>query len=250
MSNMSVKWKSMVTVLVLMVSSTLLSGCASTWVQKDPDWMAKKNVPVLVGHYSVVSDGGADVIDLAKQVTGGNSFGDLSMETYKMLKTSMASFGFDLKTDKRRAKKLEHLKDLTTGNSAVDELLGSLTCEWHHPKTANREFHHIMAGTPLRKEVVNKLKGPNKKEAFLSASLNIEDQDQYLVFKRYRVILSVQILDQKGVAIFQAKAEGFTGLSFLRNPWSEKRIQKALADALAKLGTVKVEEKVSTFTTL
>ncbi|WP_236889098.1 hypothetical protein [Desulfoluna limicola] len=244
------KCKSMATVLVFMVSSMVLSGCASTWVQKDPDWMAKKDVPVLVGHYSVVSDGGADVIDLAKQVAGGNSFDDLSMDTYKMLKKSMATFGFDLKTDKRRALKLDRIKDFKTGDSTVDALLGSLTCEWHHPSTSNREFHRIMAGTSLRKKVVSQLKGPNKKEAFLSADLKIEDQDQYLVFKRYRVIFSVQVLDQNAEAIFQAKAEGFTGLSFLRNPWSEKRIQKALADALSKLETVEVKQKVSSFSSL
>jgi len=236
--------------MVLFVSSMLLSGCASTWVQKDPGWMNKKNVPVLVGHYSVVSDGGADVIDLAKQVAGGHSFGDLSMDTYKEMKTALASFGFDLKTDKRRAKKLDRIKDFKTGNSTMDALLGSLTCEWYHPSTSNREFHRMMAGTSLRTKVVKQLKGSNKKEAFLSADLKIEDQDQYLLFKRYRVVLAIQILDQKGDAIFQAKAEGFTGLSFLRNPWSEKRIQKALADGLAKMQTVEVKPKVSRFSSL
>ncbi|WP_300673181.1 hypothetical protein [Desulfoluna sp.] len=242
--------KRLATIMVLFVSSMLLSGCASTWVQKDPDWMNKKNVPVLVGHYSVSSDGGADVIDLAKQVAGGHSFGDVGMDTYKEMKKALAPFGFDLKTDQRRAKKLEHMKDLKTGSSKVDALLDSLTCEWHHPATANREFHHIMAGTSLRKTVVNKMKGSNKKEAFLSAHLKIEDQDQYLLFKRYRVVLGIQILDQKGDAIFQAKAEGFTGLSFLRNPWDEKRIQKALATALSTMQTVEVKPKVSRFSSL
>lgn len=240
----------MATVLVALVAGTMLTGCASTWVQKDADWMDKKHVPVLVGHYKVTSDGGADVIDLAKQVAGGDSFGSLGMDTYKEMRKALEPFGFDLRTDKRRAKKLDRIKDYKTGNSQVDALLSSLTCEWVHPATSNREFHHIMAGTSLRKKVVNELKGKNRKEAFLSANLKIEDQDQYLLFKRYRVVLGIQILDQKGDAVFQAKAEGFTTLSFLRNPWSEKRIQKALADGLAKMQTVEVKPKVSMFSSL
>ena len=250
MEKHGMNWKSMTSVLVVLVFGMMLSGCASTWVQKDADWMNKKHVPVLVGHYKVVSDGGADVIDLAKQVAGGHSFGDVGMDTYKEMKKALAPFGFDLKTDKRRAKKLDRIKDFKTGNGQVDALLSSLTCEWNHPSTSNREFHRIMAGTSLRKQVVNELKGKNKKEAFLSADLKIEDQDQYLLFKRYRVVLAIQILDQKGDAIFQAKAQGFTSLSFLRNPWSEKRIQKALADGLKTMQTVEVKPKVSTFSSL
>lgn len=250
MRKSGMNWKAMATVLVVLMAGMMTTGCASTWVQKDPNWMNKKNVPVLVGHYKVVSDGGADVIDLAKQVTGGRSFGDVGMDTYKEMKKALESFGFNLKTDKRRAKKLDRIKDFKTGNDQMDALLSSLTCEWNHPATSNREFHRIMAGTSLRKKVVNQLKGPNKKEAFLSADLKIEDQDQYLIFKRYRVVLSIQILDQKGDAIFQAKAEGFTNMTLLHNPWSEKRIQKALASGLSKMQTVEVKPKVSTFTTL
>lgn len=236
---------------VCMLAIASLTGCASTWVQKSPDWQPKKNVSVLVGHYSVHSDAGADIFDLAKQAGGdGVSFADVSMETYKLMKESLKKFDLHLKTDKRRAKKLNRQKELSTGNKKADELLGSLTSSWTHPETASKPFHRIMAGTKLRKTVVNQLKGKNKKEVFLSADLKIEDQDQYLLFKRFRVILGIQILDQKGEAVFQAKTEGFTGLTFLRNPISQKRIEKAVADALAKLESVEVKNKISTITSL
>lgn len=250
MKRVSIFSKKLFSVLILAAFSLTLSGCASTWVQKSPKWQPQKNVRVLVGHYSVKSNGGADIFDLAKQVAGDISFADVSMESYKLMKKSLKKFDLNLVTDKRRAQKLNHGIKLTSGNKRADELIGSLACEWTHPQTSNKPFHRIMAGTDLRKQVVNKLKGTNRKEVFLSANLDIEDQDQYLLFKRFRVTLSMQILDQKGETVFQAKTEGFTSLKFLRNPISEKRIQVAVADALSKLEAVEVENKISLFTSL
>ena len=228
----------------------MLSGCASTWVQQSPQWQPKKNVQVLVGHYGVKSDAGADLLDLAKQGAGGVSFADMSKETYKLMKVSLKKFNLNLVTDKRRAKKLDHGIELTTGDKRADELIGSLASQWTHPETTSNAFHRILAGTDLRKQVVGKLKWKNKSEGFLSAYLKIEDQDQYLLFKRFRLILSIQILDQKGEAVFQAKTEGFSGLKFLRNPISGDRIQIAMADALSKLEKAEIEKKISTITSL
>jgi len=70
------------------------------------------------------------------------------------------------------------------------------------------------------------------------------------LFKRFRLTLAIQILDKSGKAVFQAKTEGFTGLKFLRTPISEKRIQTAMADALAKLETAEVKNKISIITSL
>ena len=242
--------KSFLTALCI-VMFFMLNGCASTWVQKAPDWQPKKNINVLVGHYSVESDAGADLFDLTKQAAGdGASFGDVSMETYKLMKESLKKFDLHLITNKKRTKKLNRQKDLTTGSKKVDALLGSMASTWTHPETASKPFHRIMAGTKLRQTVVSQLKGKKKNEVFLSADLKIEDQDQYLVFKRFRLTLAIQILDQSGKAVFQAKTEGFTGLKFLRNPISEKRIQTAMANALAKLETAEVKNKISIITSL
>jgi hypothetical protein len=236
--------------VIFLLAALMISGCATTWVQRAPEWQPKKNVRVLVGHYSVSSDGGADLFDLGKQAAGGISFGDVSMETYKLMVEALKTFDMTLVTDKKRAKKLNHTKELTSGNDKVDALVGSLASKWTHPATASNPFHRIMAGTKLRKQVVDTLKRKDKNEVFLSADLKIEDQDQYLVFKRFRLTLAIQILNQKGEAVFQAKTEGFTGLSFLRNPISEKRIQTAMAQALGKLEKAPVENKISTISSL
>ncbi len=238
--------------LLTLVSFVLmLSSCASTWVQKAPEFTPKKSTPVLMGHSQVTSDAGADVFDLAKQGAGGNSFAKVGKNTYKVMKKSLQQkFNLNLKTDKRRAKKLNHGIDLTSGNKRADELVGSLAGQWTHPDGADNAFHRILAGTDLRSKVVNTLKGNNRKEVFLSANLKIEDQDQWMVMKRFRLILSIQILDQKGNAIFQAKAEGFSGLKFLRNPISDERIEVAMASALANLEKAEIENKISTITSL
>jgi hypothetical protein len=239
-------------VMLTLVSFALtLSGCASTWVQKAPKFQPKKSTPVLMGHYQVTNNGGADLIDLAKQGAGGNSLAKVGRNTYKMMKKSlMQKFSLNLKTDRRRSKKLNHGIDLTSGDKKTDELIGSIAGQWTHPDGADNPFHRILAGTNLRKQVVNTIKGRNQKEVFLSANLKIEDQDQWMVMKRFRLILSIQILDQKGEAIFQAKAEGFSGLKFLRNPISDERIETAMASALANLEKAEIEGKISTLTTL
>lgn len=237
--------------LTLISFVLMLSGCASTWVEKAPGFQPKKSTKVLVGHYKVTSDAGADLIDLAKQGTGGTSLASTGMNTYKMLKKTLESkFNLYLVTDAKRAKKLNHGIDLTSGNSQVDAMVGSLAGQWTFPEGADNEFHRVLAGTDLRKQIVNTLKGSDKNEVFMSANLKIEDQDQYFVMKRFRLILSIQILNQEGEAVFQAKAEGFSGLKFLRNPISEDRIEKAMADVLANLEKAKIEEKISTITTL
>ncbi|MGM0453021.1 MAG: hypothetical protein ACQERN_07640 [Thermodesulfobacteriota bacterium] len=236
--------------LITIVSAFLVFGCASTWVQKAPALQTEKNAQVLVGHYSVESNAGADMFDLGKQAEGGVSFDDVSMQTYKLMAESLKKFNFILVTDKTRAKRLDRQKELTTGNSRADELLRSMASQWTHPDTAAKPFHRIMAGTKLRKQVCDTLKGSNRDELFLSADLKIEDQDQYLFFKRFRLTLAIQILDQKGDAVFQAKSESFTGLKFLRNPISEERIQTAMADALSKLENAPVKDGVSAFSSL
>ena len=233
------------------LSFLFLAGCASTWVEKSPALQQDKNIKVLVGHYSVESQGGADLFDLAKQTAGdGVSFADVSMETYELLKKSLSKFGFQLFTDSQRAKQLNHGIDLTSGSSRVDELIGSMASQWTHPDTSDKPFHRLFDSSGLRQKVVSKLKGSDKGELFLSADLKIEDQDQYLVFKRFRLTLSVQILDLNGEAVFQAKTEGFTKLKFLRNPISEQRIQSAMADALDKLEKTEVKNKISSFNSL
>ena len=238
-------------ILILASFVLTLSGCASTWVQKAPEWQPTKKIKVLVGHYGVESDAGADLFDLAKQgAAKGASFADISAETYKLMKESLKKFNLNLVTDKRRAKKLNFGLELTTGNNTADELIGSVASTWTHPEGSSKPFHRILAGTDLRQTTVNKLKGRDKKEVFLSANLKIADQDQYLLFKRFAVTLSIQILDRKGEAVFQAKTQGFTGLKFMRNPLSENRIQKAVAEALVELEKAEIENKISTLTTL
>lgn len=233
------------------VTVLIFTGCASTWVEKSPELQNSKNIKVLAGHYSVESQAGADLFDLAKQTAGdGVSFADVSMETYKLMKESLKKFNFQLITDSQRAKRLNKGIDLSSGSKRVDELIGSMASKWTHPDTAEKPFHRILASSDLRQKVVNKLKSNDRNELFLSADLKIEDQDQYLLFKRFRLILSIQILNQKGEAVFQAKTEGFTGLKFLRNPISEQRIQAAMADALNKLEQAAVKENISTFNSL
>ncbi|MCP4751152.1 MAG: hypothetical protein GY866_09675 [Proteobacteria bacterium] len=246
--------KQMLFVSILVSFLLMMSGCASTWVQKATEWTPKKDAPVLMGHYQVKSDAGADLFDLAKSAGGkggGPSFADVSRKTYKLMEMSLAKqFGFKLYTDKRRAKKLDHGPELTTGDSRADELIGSIASQWTHPEGADRAFHRIMKGVDLRQTVIGTLKGRNKNEVFMSADLSITDADSFILFKKFNVKLAIEILDQNGVSVFKAKASGATGLTFLRNPISEGRIEKAVAQALANLEKAKVEQGVSAITSM
>ena len=243
-------------ILTLISFALLMSGCASTWVETAPDWTPKEQVPVLLGYYHVESNAGADLFDLAKQGAGSVSFGDVSLETYKLMAESLKKFNLNLKTDRKRTKKLDtiakDMKELKTGSEGADALIGSLTSQWSHPDTADVAFHRMstLIDENILKNVVNKLKGKNKNELFLSANLKIEDQDQWLLFKRFRLILSLKVLDINGDTVLQARTEGFTSLKFLRNPISEGRLQTAMADALAKLEKAEVKPEISSVNNL
>ena len=243
-------------VLTLISFVLLMSGCATTWVETSPEWTPKSPVPVLLGYYHVESDAGADLFDLAKQGAGSVSFGDVSMETYKLMAESLKKFNLELKTDRNRTKNLDtiakDLKELKTGNEGADALIGSLVSQWDHPDTADVPFHRMstLVDENIMVDVVNKLKGTDENELFLSANLKIEDQDQWLLFKRFRLILSLKVLDVKGNTVLQARSEGFTSLKFLRNPISEGRLQKAMADALAKLEKAEVKPEISSINNL
>jgi len=244
--------KRMLLVSILVSFLLMMSGCASTWVQQATEWTPKKDTPVLMGHYQVKSDAGADLFELAKQgVAKGPSFADVSEKTYKLMVTSLSEkFGFKIYTDKRRSKKLDHGPELTTGDKRADELIGSLASQWTQPEGADRAFHRILAGVDLRKTVVGTLKGNDKNEVFMSADLSINDVDAFILFKKFELKLAVEILDQNGVSVFKAKAIGATGLTFMRNPISEGRIEKAMAQALANLEKAKVEQGVSNITSM
>ena len=94
------------------------------------------------------------------------------------------------------------------------------------------------------------MKGNDKQEVFLSANLRLIDESKYLFFRRFIVILSIKVLNQNGDAVFQARTEGLTDLNFGNNPISEGRIEKALANALANMNEVEIENEISTLTTL
>ncbi len=233
----------------------LLSGCATTWVEKSADWEPKKPTEALLCYYNVQSNGGVDVIDLGKQAAGGQAFDDVGMRTYKLMTKSLEKFNLSVSADRNRAKKLDSIakeyKDLDTGSSGANRLLGSLTSQWRHPGSSDAPFHRYSNLNPkMAQDLVGKVRGKNKEEVFLSGELKIEDQDQFLVFKRYRLILSLKALDYKGNVVFQSRAEGFTNLTFLRNPWSEERIETAMAKALEKMTNVEAKKEISTFNNL
>lgn len=249
---MNLRFYKTITIFLSAAMLFLFTGCASTWVEKSPEFAPKKPAKTLVCYYKVTGQGGADIFDLAKQGAGGKAFGDVSMNTYKLMAESLKKFNIDLKTSRTRTKKLDTIakkfREVKTGNNAADKLLGSLTQEWTHPATSDVPFHHY--SKRLIKEAVKKVRTNNKNELFLAANLKIEDQDQYLLFKRFRVILGLKVINTKGDIVFQAKTEGFTGLKFLRNPISAERIEKAMAQALAKMQEVQVKSKISTINTI
>jgi hypothetical protein len=246
-----------ISILTLISFVLLVSGCASTWVETSPEWKPQKQVPVLLGYYHVESNAGADLFDLAKQGAGsGASFADVSLDTYKLMAESLKKFNLELKTDRERTKKLDsiakEMKELKTGNEGADELIGSLTSQWDHPDTADVAFHRLstLVDENIEKNVINKLKGNNKNELFLSANIKIEDQDQWLVMKRFRLILSLKVMDVNANTVLQARAEGFTSMKFMRNPISEGRLQGAMADALSQLEKAEIKPEISSVNNL
>ncbi|PLX92079.1 MAG: hypothetical protein C0621_10025 [Desulfuromonas sp.] len=234
-------------------SALLLGGCATTWVEQSAKWEPKKPVKALFCYYSVANDGGADLFDLGKQVAvGDKAFADIGMGTYKLVAKALEKYNMSVSTSRNRTKKLDSIakkyKDLDTGNDTANKLLGTLTQQWSHPASSDIPFHRYANLNPKQlKGVVDKVKGSDKKEIFLSGELKIEDQDQFLVFKRFRLILSIKGLDTSGNVVFQARAEGFSGLSFLRNPMSESRIEKTMAKVLENLEKAKIKREISTF---
>lgn len=231
----------------------LLTGCASTWVERAPEFTPKRPVKTLVCYYQVTGNGGADVFELTKQVAGkGKAFDDVAMNTYKLLAKSLKEFNLDLRTSRSRTRKLDTIakkyRNLKTGNKTADRLLGSLSQKWNHPSTSDVPFHHY--SKKLMKEAVNKVKTRNRNELFLAGELKIEDQDQYLLFKRFRLILGLKVIDTKGNIVFQAKTQAFTPNTPLRNPMGEQRIEKAMAEALAKMQKAKIKSKISRFSTI
>tara|TARA_B100000745_G_C20087163_1_gene371485 strand:- start:204 stop:956 length:753 start_codon:yes stop_codon:yes gene_type:complete len=228
----------------------VFSGCSTTWVQKSPDWKPTKSTKVLLGHYGVNSDAGVDLRDLAKQAGGGVSFADMSLSTYKLMAKSLEKYNLSLSADRNRSEKLEYINLGTSGSKKADELLNTILAAWTHPEGANYSFTRVLNSTSFSKDIANTLKGNDKQEVFLSANLRLIDESKYLFFRRFIVILSIKVLNQNGDAVFQARTEGLTDLNFGNNPISEGRIEKALANALANMNEVEIENEISTLTTL
>jgi len=232
----------------IVILAFFISGCASTWVEKSPEFTPEKQKKTITCYYEVSGDSGADVFDLAKQGAGGKSFADVGMNTYKLLEKALEKYNLNLVTDRSRTRQLDTItkdwKELDTGNDSVNKLVGSLSQEWVHPDTSDVPFHRYSDN--LVKKAVNKIKRGNN-ELFLAANLKIEDQDQYLVFKRFRLILSVKVINSDAETVFQARSQGFTKMAFLRNPISAERIETAMASALAKMEKAEIKNKISTF---
>jgi len=258
--------------LSLFVSLTFLvlglSGCATSWVQKSPEWKPEKTTKVLLGSYRVTSsktgdcflsmDAGfasltTDVLDCGKKdaepTEDAKKYTKMSLATYPLVKKHLEKYNLYVSTDKNRTLNMG-TRDNTERCQMCSTDPADRKHQWIHPEGSKYSFINISNVMGLGKDIADELKGDDKEEVFLSAETYLQDESKYGLWKGYLVTLSIKILNQNGDTVFQAKGQGHTNFGFFDYSYDEGRIQNALVEAIAAMNSVEIENDISAITTL
>jgi hypothetical protein len=242
-----------------------LSGCATSWVQKSPEWKPEKSTKVLLGSYRVTSSVTGDCFLSLSEIIDGNlcrgdesdeptegakKFAEMSLATYPLVKKHLEKYNLYVSTDKKRTLNIGGGRDNTERCTMCSRDPADRKHQWIHPDGSKYSFINISNAMGLGKDIADELKGDDKEEVFLSAETYLQHESSYGLWKGYLVTLSIKILNQNGDTVFQAKGQGNTNFGFFDSSYDEGRIQNALVEAIGAMNEVEIENEISAITSL
>jgi len=239
-----------------------LSGCATSWVQKSPEWKPEKSTKVLLGSYRVTSSVTGDCFLSLSDILDGKTcdegdeptedakkFTKMSIATYPLVKKHLEKYNLYVSTDKKRTLNMG-TRDNTEKCLMCSRHPADRKHQWIHPDGSKYSFINISNAMGLGKDITDELKGDDKEEVFLSAETYLQHESSYGLWKGYLVTLSIKILNQNGDTVFQAKGQGNTNFGLLDSSYDEGRIQNALVEAIGAMNEVEIENEISAITSL
>ena len=242
----------------------VFSGCATSWVQKSPEWKPEKSTKVLLGSYRVTSSVTGDCFLSLSEIIDGNlcrgdesdeptegakKFAEMSLATYPLVKKHLEKYNLYVSTDKKRTLNMG-TRDNTERCTMCSRDPADRKHQWIHPDGSKYSFINISNAMGLGKDIADELKGDDKEEVFLSAETYLQHESSYGLWKGYLVTLSIKILNQNGATVFQAKGQGNTNFGFFDSSYDEGRIQNALVEAIGAMNEVEIENEISSITSL
>ena len=242
----------------------VFSGCATSWVQKSPEWKPEKSTKVLLGSYRVTSSVTGDCFLSLSEIIDGNlcrgdesdeptegakKFAEMSLATYPLVKKHLEKYNLYVSTDKKRTLNMG-TRDNTERCTMCSRHPADRKHQWIHPDGSKYSFINISNAMGLGKDIADELKGDDKEEVFLSAETYLQHESSYGLWKGYLVTLSIKILNQNGATVFQAKGQGNTNFGFFDSSYDEGRIQNALVEAIGAMNEVEIENEISAITSL
>ena len=240
----------------------VFSGCATSWVQKSPEWKPEKSTKVLLGSYRVTSSVTGDCFLSLSEIIDGNTcdegdeptegakkFAEMSLATYPLVKKHLEKYNLYVSTDKKRTLNMG-TRDNTERCTMCSRHPADRKHQWIHPDGSKYSFINISNAMGLGKDIADELKGDDKEEVFLSAETYLQHESSYGLWKGYLVTLSIKILNQNGETVFQAKGQGNTNFGFFDSSYDEGRIQNALVEAIGSMNEVEIENEISAITSL
>jgi len=240
----------------------VFSGCATSWVQKSPEWKPEKSTKVLLGSYRVTSSVTGDCFLSLSEIIDGNTcdegdeptegakkFAEMSLATYPLVKKHLEKYNLYVSTDKKRTLNMG-TRDNTERCTMCSRHPADRKHQWIHPDGSKYSFINISNAMGLGKDIADELKGDDKEEVFLSAETYLQHESSYGLWKGYLVTLSIKILNQNGATVFQAKGQGNTNFGFFDSSYDEGRIQNALVEAIGAMNEVEIENEISAITSL
>jgi len=266
--NYKVLMKSVRNILKLSLFASLtflvlgLSGCATSWVQKSPEWKPEKSTKVLLGSYRVTSSVTGDCFLSLSDILDGKTcdegdeptedakkFTKMSIATYPLVKKHLEKYNLYVSTDSKRTVNMG-TRDNTEKCLMCSRHPADRKHQWIHPDGSKYSFINISNAMGLGKDITDELKGDDIEEVFLSAETYLQHESSYGLWKGYLVTLSIKILNQNGDTVFQAKGQGNTNFGLFDSSYDEGRIQNALVEAIGAMNEVEIENEISAITSL
>ena len=230
-----------------------LSGCATNWVQKSPEWKPDKSTKVLLSSYRVTSsEVGMTLKDAASIIANEpledeKKFIEMSEGTYPLIVKSLEKFKLFVSTDRTRTASAGSRDNTENGPMKMG---GYKRRQWIHPDGNKFSFIAVSNLLGLSKTLTDELKGDDKEEVFLSAETYLQVESNYIFWKSYVVTLTINILNQNGEPVFQSKSKGYTNRGFWDTSIDENRIQNALEEAINVMKEIEMENEISTFSAM
>ena len=235
--NSTLRWA-----LLAVASFFVMSGCVSPYLKIQKDRSGFKDSPTLLS--AAVFDNSREsedkaekpnLLDVTLKVVSNVQLDEVGAAMIEHASKMLKTYGFLVKTDAKRAKKL----DLLTGKTmeALNKAGQVLGGQWisQDGSLMTRITDQTWLLESYRKSLVDKLNSDAPNEHFLFISARCDADREWIIFSRPEVVLYYLLLDEKGKIVFEARGIGHGENSLFTDDQSPGNLMTALERAQANM---------------